>query len=412
MAIPSASEKYALVLNSGSSSIKYGVFELKKENEVNAKSVLSGQVEKIGKSVEGGQLFTVKNEETGKKDIKKVEASDHAAALECIATVLKEKGFESGMDVVGHRVVHGGADFSEPALVNEKTLACIEKNVPLAPLHNPPALLGLRSAMTKFSSCPHVAVFDTAFHASMPPESFTYAIPYQLYEKYSIRRYGFHGTSYAYVSQQVIKSYPNIRSMIICHLGNGASMCCIKDGKCLDTTMGLTPLDGLMMGTRSGDIDAGLHIFLHRELGKSPAEIDTILNKQSGLIGLSGISSDMREVLAAAESGNARAILARKVYIERIRKYLGAYLIKLRGKCGAIVFTAGVGENDSDLRAQVCSGLETFGISLDSSRNYAKSDSILHDIGSATSVLKILVAATNEEQAIALHSASLANLFL
>jgi len=304
---------------------------------------------------------------------------------------------------VGHRVVHGGAKFSEPTVINVEVEKVIEECVPLAPLHNPPNLLGVRMAKEHFK-VPHVAVFDTAFHATMPPESYRYAVPKELYEKHSVRRYGFHGTSYKYVTgatAELLGSPASALNMIICHLGNGCSMACIKGGKVVDTTMGLTPLEGLMMGTRCGDIDAGVYTFLCDHLKMPHKEVDALLNKKSGLLGVAG-KSDMREVIGAGEKGDADAVVARKMYVERVRKYMGAFLVKLGGDLDALVFTAGVGENDKGFRELVTKGLGPLGIEVDAAKNQALKGG--GEIQTSGSRAKVLVVPTQEELCIAQQS--------
>jgi len=333
------------------------------------------------------------------------ELVDHGASIARIVELLEEHGTKRP-DAVGHRIVHGGQDFEEPAVIDDAVEAAIEKNIPLAPLHNPAGLLGIRVARRAIPEAPHVAVFDTAFHATMPPESYRYALPKELYEQHGIRRYGFHGTSYGYVLRRLSPVLGAASpSIIVFHLGNGASAACIKAGKCLDTTMGLTPLEGLMMGTRSGDVDAGVFSFLCRELGESPDKVDAILNKKSGLLGLSGLSFDMRTVAQAAAAGDEDARLARAVYVQRVRKYLGAYLVRLDGRCDALVFTAGVGENDVDLRAAVCHNLALLGLDLDPDANRARSSTDEPQlVSSPASRIPIFVVPTNEEAAIAVQS--------
>lgn len=395
-----------LVLNSGSSSIKFGLFEL------SGKNVCGGSVSRIG---EGSA--TVKfscAEKSVQYDAEESSIKDHEGSMNRIIDLLKEHGFigdRVSLNVVGHRIVHGGIRFEAPAVVDDEVETAIEKNVPLAPLHNPAGLLGIRVARRILPDVPHVAVFDTAFHSSMPPESYRYALPKELFENYDVRRYGFHGTSYGYVLGHVSKTLssksPNV---IIFHLGNGASAACVKRGACVDTTMGLTPLEGLMMGTRCGDVDAGVFSFLCRQ-GHSPEEVDAILNKRSGLLGVSGVSADMRTVAEAASQGNQDASLARDIYVQRIRKYLGAYLVKLDGQCDAIAFTAGVGENDAQLREKVCQNLSRLGIALDLEKNLqANKSNEIFEISEAGSAIKVFVVPTNEEQSIALQSAQAAGI--
>lgn len=371
--------------------------------------VCAGLVDKIGM-----QDTVIKHEYNGKTQKISGPLADHGAALEKVAALLTASGGpvkdKRDIKVVGHRVVHGGAKFSKPAIIDAETEAEIERCVPLAPLHNPANLLGIRMAKKLFP-VNQVAVFDTAFHATMPPESFRYAIPKELYEKHNVRRYGFHGTSYKYVSGAVAQAFGRPLqqlNMIICHLGNGCSMACLEGGKVVDTTMGLTPLEGLMMGTRSGDLDVGICTFMNDQLGMTPKEIDNLLNKKSGLLGVSGKSSDMRDVITAAKSGDADCALARNLYVERVRKYLGAFLVKLGGNLDALVFTAGVGENDREFRELVTANLDRFGIDMDAEKNRSLKGG--GEIQSDSSRSKVLVVNTQEELSLACQSLELCGL--
>ena len=394
----------ALVINAGSSSVKYGLFDVGASEEAR----VSGLVEKIG--LDGSSIS-----HTGEDGIKqKIEVAlpDHATALNHVVELLTASGGPIGdvreIDVVGHRVVHGGASMTTPTVIDDSKEALIESCIPLAPLHNPANLLGIRVARSIFPA-PHVAVFDTAFHSTMPPESYTYALPRELIEEHGVRRYGFHGTSYTYVLQktaEILGRPANKFNAIICHLGSGASMSAVLKGKCVDTTMGLTPLEGLVMGTRAGDLDAGVLSFLSGHLGKSQSEIDTLLNKRSGLLGLSG-TSDWRNVREQAQAGDQNAALARSVFIERIRKYLGAYLVKLNGELDALVFTGGIGENDPGLREAVCEGLSSFGLAVDQYKNQMG----LHEVQPNFAKVRTLVVPTNEELSIAMQSAEATGLF-
>merc|ERR1719454_2255712 len=325
---------------------------------------------------------------------------DHSFALKKVTELLTGAGGMvkqvSDIKVVGHRVVHGGDKFSTPAIVDATTESEIEKCVTLAPLHNPANLSGIRAARESFPSAKQVAVFDTAFHATMPPDAYRYAIPKELYTKEHIRRYGFHGTSYKYVSGAAAEALGQPLedlNMIICHLGNGCSMACLKNGHVVDTTMGLTPLEGLVMGTRSGDVDGGVFTFLCEHLGMKPKDVDTLLNKKSGMLGISGMS-DMRDNIKAAAEGNPEAALARAVYCQRIRKYIGSFLVKLNGDLDALVFTAGVGENDKGLREMVCEGLMPLGIDIDPAKNQ-QIQGKLAEVQSRESRVKIMVVPTN-----------------
>lgn len=394
------SKTLVLVLNSGSSSLKYGVFE---QRGSKTEPLCSGLVDKIG--LEGTVVKHTVGESTSKTPVK---LDDHKMALQKVTEILTAAdGPVRSLDevkIVGHRVVHGGATFSAPAIVDAATEMEIEKCTPLAPLHNPANVLGIRVAKDLFPAAKQVAVFDTAFHATMPPESFRYALPKDLYDSHSIRRYGFHGTSYKYVSAEAARRFGmplEELNMVICHLGNGASMACLKNGKVVDTTMGLTPLEGLAMGTRSGDLDPGVFTFMCNQLGMTPKDVDTLLNKKSGLLGITGMS-DMREVIAAAAKGNPDAILARAIFVQRIRKYLGSFLVKLDGSLDILAFTAGVGEGDVGMRLMVCDGLLKLGLEVDPEKNKTVDGD--GEIQSASSRTKIMVIPTQEELSIAEQS--------
>lgn len=275
------------------------------------------------------------------------------------------------IDAVGHRMVHGGEKFNKSVLLTDEVLKAFEACIDLAPLHNPANLKGVKAVSELMPGLPQVGVFDTAFHQTMPAHSYLYAIPYELYEKYGVRRYGFHGTSHRYVSQRVCEFLgvnPADKKIITCHIGNGGSVAAVDGGKCVDTSMGLTPLEGLMMGTRSGDIDGGAITFLEKKLGLDADGMSNLLNKKSGVLGISGISSDMREIDTAVEQGNERAKIALDMYNYRIKKYVGAYAAAMGG-CDIIVFTAGVGENQYSMREQVCAGMEYMGVKLDVEKN-------------------------------------------
>ena len=397
----SSSAARALVINAGSSSIKYGLFDLGSSKE----PLVTGLVEQIGLP---GSCINHTGED-GVKQRTDETLPDHAVALQRVVDLLTTKGGPVAtveeIDVVGHRVVHGGATMTTPTLVTDEVEAAIEAVVPLAPLHNPANLIGIRKARGIFPA-PHIAVFDTAFHATMPAESYTYAVPRELTEKHGVRRYGFHGTSYTYVLDKVSEHLSRPKeslNVIMCHLGSGASMAAVARGKCVDTTMGMTPLEGLVMGTRAGDIDAGVVSFLvSGKLGYSMAEVDTLLNKQSGLKGMAGIgSSDWRVVRQAAADGDANAILARKVFVERIRKYVGAYMVKLGGEVDAIVFTGGIGENDPALREAVCANLSTLGVAIDADKNGQG----LVEVQASSARVRTLVVPTNEELCLATQAA-------
>lgn len=365
----------ALVLNCGSSSVKYQVVDTRQEEPLAV-----GLVERV---------------------------EDHADAIKEIIALLSSP--DSGVDlaqltVVGHRVVQGGADFTEPAIIDDEVENKIGRLSALAPLHNPANRAGIRAAREVFTDIPHVAIFDTAFHATLSEAAYTYAIDRNVARRYGVRRYGFHGTSHAYVSRETAKLMgrdPADLSMIVAHLGNGASMTAVQHGKSIDTSMGLTPLEGLVMGTRSGDVDPAISLHLARTAGMSVDEVDTLLNRQSGMLGLTGYS-DMRDVTRAAREGSHDAQLGLEVYCRRIRGYVGQYYAQL-GHLDAIAFTAGVGENDAGIRERSLSGLSSLGIEIDPERNHASSrDARL--ISTDESRVQVWVVPTNEEREIALQA--------
>ncbi len=387
-----------LVLNCGSSSIKYALYDM------DSKSVMtSGGAERVGLD---GAFVKVKLANGEKKTIMH-DIHEHTEGVKFIFSLLTDP--EIGVikdlkeiDAVGHRMVHGGEKFNKSVLLTNEVLKTFEECSDLAPLHNPANLKGVHAVQELMPGLPQVGVFDTAFHQTMPKEAYMYAIPYELYEKYGVRRYGFHGTSHRYVSQRVCE-YLGIKAegtkIITCHIGNGGSIAAVKDGKCVDTSMGLTPLEGLMMGTRSGDIDGGAVTFLEKKLRLDADGMSNLLNKKSGLLGVSGISSDMREIFQANQDGNERAKLAFEMYCYRVRKYVGSYAAAMNG-CDIIVFTAGVGENQADLRESVCSGLSFMGVEIDKEKN-----STIHGeeavISTPASKVKVVVVPTDEELMIA-----------
>lgn len=384
-----------LIINCGSSSIKFKVFEMPEE-----KLLMEGLVEKIGEE-ESFLKYT-----SGEKPLKQqVRIKNHTDGLGLIAKLLvdKEKGIVSDVNEirgVGHRVVHGGEGFDKSVILNEEIIKKIEECMQLAPLHNPHNLAGIRAAIQLFPSSVQVASFDTAFHTTLPEEAFLYAIPYELYEKYRIRRYGFHGTSHRYVARRVAELMGRDKydvNVITCHLGNGCSITAIKNGHSIDTSMGLTPLEGLVMGTRSGDIDPGIILYLMESLGLKAQEVNNLLNKKSGLLGLSGISNDFRNLLDNID--NRRVMLAIDIYSYRIKKYIGAYMAVL-GHTDAIVFTAGAGEKTPEVREKALAGMEGFGIVLDNEKNY-KNFSNEGEISKPESKIKVYVIPTNEELRIA-----------
>jgi len=386
-----------IVINSGSSSIKYQIFEMP-EKRVIAK----GLIEKIG--LEGSRIKHTK------PDGEKVEIykniPDHQSGIKILIDLLTDKTIGcfkkiSEVDAVGHRVVHGGEKFSGSVRINEDVVAALEECVDLAPLHNPPNLEGIYAVTELLPEIPQVGVFDTAFHQSMPSYVFLYGLPYELYQKYGVRRYGFHGTSHRYVSKEACSildmDYHNSK-VITCHLGNGASIAAVKNGKSLDTSMGMTPNEGLIMGTRSGDLDSGVLLFIADKMGLSIAETSNLLNKKSGMLGVSGISSDMRDIEEAAEKGDKMAILAMEIYAYRIKKYIGAFAASMGG-VDAIVFTGGIGENDIETRKRVLTDMEFLGIDFDEPGNQVKGK--FATISKPGSKVSVLVVPTDEEMVIA-----------
>eukprot|EP00854_Cymbomonas_tetramitiformis_P005265 gene5265-6400_t len=395
-----------LVLNCGSSSLKYALFEL--QPGVEAACIVSGLVEKIG--LASGMVSLV-DEASGEKTKIEMPIPDHKAGLDKVIELLMDPATgkvqaAAQIKAVGHRVVHGGEKFTAAAVITDEVIGAIKEAAALAPLHNPANLTGIAVAQQLFP-CPQVAVFDTAFHMTMKPEAFLYALPIKLYKEEGIRRYGFHGTSYLYVAgatAAALEKGVENTNLIVCHLGNGSSMCAIKNGECVDTTMGLTPLEGLCMGTRAGDVDPAVHRHLFATKGMSPDEVDKMLNKQSGLLGLCG-DSDMRAIQERADAGDEDAINALGVFVHRVRKYVGAYMVALGGNVDALVFTAGIGENSKRVRELVCESLEPLGLSLDKDKNAAAKG--LSELQSKQSRCKIMVVPTNEELSITMQSAEL-----
>lgn len=385
-----------LVINAGSSSLKYQLIDT-----VDGKVMAKGLCERIG--IDGVLVHTGSKDKTTIK----TPMPTHAEAISAVINILldPEQGVISSMkeiDAVGHRVVHGGEFFSDSVLITEAVIKAIEDCVPLAPLHNPPNLIGIRACQEVMGKdVPMVAVFDTAFHQSMPQTSYMYAIPYEYYEKYKIRRYGFHGTSHKYVAQQAAEMLGrdlDELKLITCHLGNGSSIAAIKNGKSFDTSMGFTPLDGLPMGTRAGNIDPAIIEFLAENEGLSAKEVINILNKKSGMLGISGVSSDFRDLDAANEEGNARAKLAKDMFDNSVKKIIGSYIAEMGG-VDAIIFTAGVGENDRSVRWDVCSHMEYLGIKIDPEKNKFRGRQM--DISIDWARVRVLVIPTNEELMIA-----------
>ena len=356
-----------LVLNCGSSSIKYALYNM------DDKSVMtSGGAERVGLD----EAFVKVKMPDGTKKKVMHDIPEHTEGVKFIFSLLTDpeigviKSLDE-IDAVGHRMVHGGEKFNKSVVLNNEVLKTFEACIDLAPLHNPANLKGVKAVSELMPGLPQVGVFDTAFHQTMPAHSYLYAIPYDLYEKYGVRRYGFHGTSHRYVSQRVCEFLGvdyNTKRIITCHIGNGGSVAAVENGKCVDTSMGLTPLEGLMMGTRSGDIDGGAITFLEKKLGLDADGMSNLLNKKSGVLGITGISSDMREIDDAIAAGNERAKLALDMYNYRIKKYVGAYAAAMGG-CDIIVFTAGVGENQSEMRETVCENMEYMGVKIDKEKN-------------------------------------------
>ena len=394
-----------LVLNCGSSSIKYKLFDM------TTKEVLAqGGIEKIG--LVGSFLkLTLPN---GEKKILEKDIPEHTAGIEFILNTLVSPEYGAikslgEINAVGHRMVHGGERFSESVLLNKEVLDAFIACNDLAPLHNPANLKGVNAVSAILPNVPQVGVFDTAFHQTMPDYAYMYAIPYELYEKYGVRRYGFHGTSHRYVSQRVCEFLgvdPKGKKIITCHIGNGGSISAIKDGKCIDTSMGLTPLEGLVMGTRSGDIDAGAVTFIMEKEGLNATGVSNLLNKKSGVLGVSGVSSDMRELEAAVAAGNPKAILAEKMYFYRIKKYIGAYAAALGG-VDIILFTGGVGENQANCRSEVCGGLEFMGVKIDLEKNKVRGEEAI--ISADDSKVTVAVIPTDEELMIASDTLAILN---
>lgn len=395
-----------LVLNCGSSSIKYKLFDME------SKEVLAqGGVEKIG--LKGSFLkFPAAN---GDKVVLEGEILEHQAGIEYILGVLLSEKYGcikslSEIDAVGHRVVHGGEEFNSSVFITDEVIKKMEECIELAPLHNPPNLAGIYAVKELMGDIPQVGVFDTAFHQTMPPKAYMYGLPYSLYQKYAIRRYGFHGTSHRYVSRKACESlgipYEEQR-IISAHIGNGGSLAAIKGGISVDTSMGMTPVEGLLMGTRSGDVDAGIISFIMEKENIGTQAISTLVNKHSGLLGVSGVSSDMREIRAAIAEGNEKAKLAYDMFLYRIKKYIGAYTAALGG-LDILLFTGGIGENAVYLREEICLDLEFLGIKLDTEKN-VKIYGEEAVISTPDSKIKVMVVPTDEEFMIASDTMDIVN---
>lgn len=392
-----------LVVNVGSSSVKFQLFEMEDESVI-----YKGSMDRLGTPDTVFEYAAA----GGEKHRRATGDIDHTAAVKIMLESLTspEDGCINSLheiDAIGHRVVHGGETFSEAVLIDDAVTGVIRECGEIAPLHNPSNLIGIEICKRLLPDISQVAVFDTAFHQSMRPEYYMYALPYEIYEKFKIRRYGFHGTSHNYVTHRAAelleRPYEQCKIISI-HLGNGASVAATKDGKVLDTSMGFTPLEGLVMGTRCGDIDPAVIYFLMEKLKLSVREADDYFNKQTGMFGLSGISNDMRDIIAAAESGNQRARLSLEIYCTRVKGYIGNYMAKLNG-CDCLVFTAGVGENQYEIREGICRDLENLGIKLDAQKNKTKGTEC--EISAADSRVKILIIPTKEELMIARETMSL-----
>lgn len=393
-----------LVLNCGSSSIKYALYDM------DDRSVMAqGGIERVGME---GAFVKVKLPNGEKRTIEH-DIPEHTEGVKLIFSLLTDKAIGAiksleEIDAVGHRMVHAGEKFAHSVVIDDEVIKAYEECIDLAPLHNPANLKGVNAVRSLMPNMPQVGVFDTAFHQTMPKHAFMYALPYELYEKYGIRRYGFHGTSHRYVSARACEylglDYEKQR-IITCHIGNGGSVAAIKNGKCIDTSMGLTPLEGIMMGTRSGNVDAGALVYLQKKLGLSADDLSDLLNKKSGMLGISGISSDMREVREAAENGNERAKLAISMYTYCIKKYVGAYAAAMGG-CDIIVFTAGVGENQDIVRELVCTDMEYMGVEMDVEKN-SKIRAEEAVLSMPESKVKIVLIPTDEELMIASDTMSL-----
>ena len=386
-----------LVINCGSSSLKYQILDMTNET-----LLCKGLVEKIGID---GSVITHEKIGMDKFRLETPMANHEDAIAQVLAAIQDpEHGVVKDMSeigAVGHRVVHGGEKYADSVVITEKVMKDVEECCEIAPLHNPPNIAGINACKALMPNTPMVAVFDTAFHQTMPPESYLYALPYEYYTKYHIRRYGFHGTSHKYVARRAAEML-NVDledlKLITCHLGNGASVSAIKHGKCIDTSMGFTPLEGLVMGTRSGDIDPALVTYIREKEGLEPGKANEILNTKSGVLGISGVSSDFRDIEAAAEQGNERALLALKVFAHKVRFYIGAYIAEMNG-VDALVFTAGVGENDYGMRDIICNNLGNLGIKLDVVKNRVRGKEMV--ISRDDSPVSILLIPTNEELMIA-----------
>ncbi len=394
-----------LIINAGSSSLKYQLLDMKDESVI-----AKGNCEKIGMS---GSFVSIKAK--GQEKVVKGDLKDHAAAMETVIGLLLDKELNiisslKEIDAVGHRVLHGGEIYTDSVLIDDEVMKNLEALKPLGPLHMPANILGIEACQKKMPGVKQVAVFDTAFHATMPAYAYMYGVKYEDYKELGVRKYGFHGTSHKYILGETAKlmgKKPEEIKLICCHIGNGSSITAIKDGKSIDTTMGFTPLEGLMMGTRSGDIDPSVVTYLAEKRGKTAEQIITYLNKESGVLGISGVSSDMRDINVAIEQGNERAALALDMLVYRITKYVGAMLSVLGG-ADAIVFTAGLGENQEDLRERVMDSLAYVGVEFDRKKNNTLPRGTVAELSLPTSKIKVYRIPTNEELLIARDTAKIA----
>ncbi len=397
-----------LVLNSGSSSLKFAVHETGRRTPL-----LSGLAERLG-----DDNATITFRDTDGKRVQPLDRSTsvsghapgHPTALAAVLAELSRRGWVDVLAAVGHRVAHGGERFSASVLITPSVVDAIEACIPLAPLHNPAALLGIRAALTRLPDIPHAAVFDTAFHQTMRPEAYHYALPMDLYRDYGVRRYGFHGTSHRFVAREAVSLlglHPSDHGLVIAHLGNGASATAVQDGCSVDTTMGMTPLEGLVMGTRSGDVDVGGVLHVMREAGLDPDEMGALLNARSGLLGISELSNDCRELEAAAEYGHAGARLALDVFVHRLARHIGGLTTALR-RLDAVVFTGGIGENSVRVRAMTMARLRSLGLQLDPAANACMTGGACGVISAPDATPCAAVVATNEEWMIACDTAELA----
>ena len=381
-----------LSVNAGSSSLKFRLYEMPEEN-----LLISGVFERIG--IEGS-FYTIKY--NGEKIKKEVELKDHKDAFNYLVNELLENKVVTSLEEIkgiGHRAVQGGALYNKAVFADEEVINNLEKYISIAPLHNPATITGIKAANETLPNAKGVAVFDTAFHQTMPEENFLYAVPYEWYTKYDVRRYGFHGTSHRYVSMRMNEILGrNDTKLITCHIGNGGSISAVLNGKCLNTSMGFTPNAGLVMGSRSGDIDASIIPYMEKTLGKTSSEIDIILNKESGLLGISGVSSDARDIEDGIKQGNERCILANKMYVRRVIDYIAKYYVELGG-CDAIIFTAGVGENGIQTRKEIIEGLKVLGVTLNEENNNTRGEEI--KISGDDSKIDVWVIPTDEELMIA-----------